>query len=397
MWPPVTANKTTRQPSAMWTRRRVRDLSLGERRLQAQVAADPMHLHHFECSEHSQNGEDGIIAEIFTRIGSGTRSFIEVGASDGVENCTRALLERGWSGVWIEGDGQKALAARRMIGSRPVTVVHAFVDRESILAILSRSGAPISPDLLVIDLDGNDYWVWEAIAPTFKARVVVIEYNAVVGPRLNWVMTYDPSHRWDGTRRHGASLSALASLGSRLGYVLVGCDSQGVNAFFVRSSEAQGFSLRRVRGHFVGPRYGLPFGHPRHAFPAFEADPVPEGEAGLVRLRITRPRSSEVRRSGLVYVAAAADNGASVPIGSSASTPVQLANRWINEDGHRLDGEPERSTQNWRADPGSTAHLVGRAKAPEAPGRYVLEFALVQESVRWFDESVEQAGVWTVS
>ena len=78
---------------------------------------------------------------------------------------------------------------------------------------------------------------------------------------------YNPRHRWDETRRHGAGLAALARLGSSMGYRLVGCDSHGVNAFFVVSSQSQSFSHRSVRDHYVGPRYGLPFGHPRHAYP----------------------------------------------------------------------------------------------------------------------------------
>ena len=123
-------------------------------------------------------------------------------------------------------------------------------------------------------------------------------------------MPYDPNHRWDGTCRHGAGLSALAALGSRFGYELVGCDSHGVNVFFVVSSEAEHFSRRSVRGHYVGPRYALPFGHPRRRFGPFEAEPVPEDEARLVQLNIAPSKRNEVRPSGLVYVHATVENGA---------------------------------------------------------------------------------------
>ena len=76
----------------------VRVLSRQERRLAAKVAADPLHLDRLEHSEYSQDGEDGIVAEIFTRIAPKDRPFIEIGASDGKENCTRALVEQGWQG-----------------------------------------------------------------------------------------------------------------------------------------------------------------------------------------------------------------------------------------------------------------------------------------------------------
>ena len=211
-------------------------------------------------------------------------------------------------------------------------------------------------------------------------------------------MPYDPNHRWDGTCRHGAGLSALAALGSRFGYELVGCDSHGVNAFFVVSSEAEHFSRRSVRGHYVGPRYALPFGHPRRRFEPFEAEPVPEDEARLVQLNIAPSKRNEVRPSGLVYVHATVENGASVPVGSSRSTPVQLAGWWLDAHNRRVAREPERSTQHWRAEPGTTVHLVGRVTAPHVPGRYTLMFGLVQESVRWFDgpAATKTTGDWIV-
>jgi hypothetical protein len=381
------------------TRHRVRVLNRAERTLAAKVASDPLHLHHFERSASSQNGEDGLLAEIFSRIGPKDRSLVEIGASDGTENCTRALIESGWHGVWLEADQSKALAARRLFGDGRLVVVKSFVDRESILAVLDQANVSATPDLLVIDIDGNDYWIWETVSSRYRPRVVVIEYNAAVGPRRHWVMPYDPNHQWDETSWHGASLTALAALGSRLGYTLIGCDSQGVNAFFVSSSEARSFALRPVRYHYVAPRYALPFGHP----PA-RADeigtPLPSGDAWRsVQLNITTPMRRKVRPGGHVYVHARIKNGTTVPIGSAGSTPVRLASYWLDERGQRVAGEPERSIQPWKANAGASAHLVGRARAPTVPGRYMLVFALVQESVRWFDEpsGTQVAGTWSVT
>ena len=397
---PTSKRNSQQGPSARMVRRYVRVLSRLERHLPTKVAADQLHLHlhRFERSEYSQNGEDGILAEIFARIGPRDRSFIEIGASDGAENCTRALVERGWRGVWIEGDQAKAVAARRVIGARPVAVVGSFVDRESIASVLADARASGTPDLLVIDIDGNDYWIWEEVSFRYRARVVVIEYNAIMGPRRRWVMPYNAAHQWDETYWHGASLAALAVLGSRLGYTLIGCDSCGVNAFFVLSSEAGPFPSHPPRYHYVGPRYRLPFGHPRDAFESFEAPVVPDEQCALIRLSLVPPKRTTVRPGGLVYVCATVENGTSVPIGTSRSRPVHLASWWLDEDGRRLPAEPERSVQPWRANPRSTSHLVGRATAPSVPGRYTLVFGLVQETVRWFDEptSTQVAGQWSV-
>ena len=397
-WLPTGGLRSQQDPSPRLIRRYVRVLRRQERHLATRVAAERLHLHRFEHSEYSQNGEDGILAEIFARIGPRDRSFIEIGASDGAENCTRALVELGWNGIWIEGDHAKVISARSLIGSRPVAVVESYIDRESILSVLAAARASDTSDLLVIDVDGNDYWIWEQVSSRYRARVVVIEYNAIMGPRRRWVMPYNAAHRWDETYWHGASLAALAVLGSRLGYTLIGCDSYGVNAFFVLSSEAGPFSSHPPRYHYVGPRYGLPFGHPRDAFESFEAPVVPDEQCALIRLILAPPKRSTVRPGGLVYVGAAVENDTSVPIGASRSWPVQLASWWLDEDGRPLPVERERSVQPWRANPRSSSHLVGRARAPSVPGRYTLVFGLVQETVRWFDEptGTQVAGQWTV-
>ena len=85
-------------------------------------------------------------------------------------------------------------------------------------------------------------------------------------------------------------------------------------------------------------------------------------------------------------------------MGSSRSTPVQLAGWWLDKDKQRLGSEPGRSVQYWRAEPGRAVHLVGRVTAPVVPGRYTLVFGLVQESVRWFDDpaATKTVGDWNV-
>jgi hypothetical protein len=185
----------------------------------------------------SQNGEDGILRELFARIGEGGKYFVEFGVEDGLE-CNAAYLAKygGWSGVMLEGDPDRAEALKRNLGSDKVTTGQAFLTRENIVEIFRRYAVPTDFDLLSIDVDGNDYWIWEALSE-YKPRVVVIEYNATYPPPARWVMSYNPEHRWDGTSYFGASLASLVDLGSKLGYEFVGTESAGLNAFFVRRDQ----------------------------------------------------------------------------------------------------------------------------------------------------------------
>src|SRR5260370_27613128 len=100
-------------------------------------------------------------------------------------------------------------------------------------ATLEAYNVPRNLDLLSIDIDGNDYWVWAAIQK-WRPRLVVIEYNPTFPPHQKWVMKEDLNHRWDGTNYFGASLPSLAALGTKKGFTLVATDSCGINAFFVR-------------------------------------------------------------------------------------------------------------------------------------------------------------------
>jgi hypothetical protein len=230
------------------------------------LLADPLDLRRFEKKVFSQNGEDGIIAEIFRRIETSNRFFVECGIQDGSENNTRALLEHdGWHGLWIETSAAYVAAARSNFGSLPVRIVERHITAENIVGILTDAGVPRDPDLMSVDIDGNDYWIWKAAA-SFRPRVVVIEYNAAYPPGENVVTPYDPDHVWDGTNRFGASLDALTALAAGLGYVLVGCDSRGVNAFFLREdlvSDRFSHAGDGASYHYVSPKYNESrFGHP---------------------------------------------------------------------------------------------------------------------------------------
>jgi hypothetical protein len=199
-------------------------------------------LNRHEYQVFSQNGEDGFIAEVLRRIGVTNRYFVEFGVGEGLENNTAYLLMNGWKGLWIEIDQPSCrvieTGLQRMIRPGRLTVKNCRVSAENIEQIFSEAAVPGQFDLLSIDIDGNDYWVWEAIRH-FSPRVVIIEYNSGLGPHLDWKVAYEPGLKWNGSAYFGASLKALESLGARKGYALVGCTLSGTNAVFVKKDLAR--------------------------------------------------------------------------------------------------------------------------------------------------------------
>ncbi len=233
----------------------------------AAAEASALALAHFERKVYSQQGEDGIIAEIFRRLGTTSRYAVEFGMGDGTECCTRRLFEEdGFSGLLMDGGESNVKTARALHVSRPqVQVVQSFITAENILELFRTARVPADLDLLVVDIDGNDYWVLERILSAFSPRVIVAEYNARWVPPCEWVMRYDADHVWDGTAHFGASLTSLTKLADAHGYALVGCDSRGVNAFFVRKDcVADHFpdAFAGAAHHYAPPRFGRGFGHP---------------------------------------------------------------------------------------------------------------------------------------
>jgi len=208
---------------------------------QDQVHGSP--INRYDQTVYSQHGQDGILLYIFSQTGVGKRRFVEFGMGDGREcNTANLSLNYGWRGLLMDANEENVSGARRYyaerLGARSsnVTIVQATLTRENVNEVLVRNGYEGKIDLLSIDIDGNDYWVWQAINAV-EPRVVVIEYNAILGCEQSITVPYDPNFVV-GKRAsyfyHGASLPALAKLANSKGYVLVGCDLEGTDAFFVR-------------------------------------------------------------------------------------------------------------------------------------------------------------------
>jgi hypothetical protein len=179
-------------------------------------------LHKHERKEYSQNGEDGVIERLFAILGVTNRFYVELGTGPGVECNTRLLRERGWNGVMLDRDfANPALGLHREL-----------VTAENVNALFEKYAVPESFDLLSIDIDGNDYWVWKALSPRYQPRVVVIEFNAGVPADVPVVMPYEPAFRWSGEANCGQSLGALQKVSASKGYALVYATAP--NAYLVR-------------------------------------------------------------------------------------------------------------------------------------------------------------------
>lgn len=211
----------------------------------------------YEFQTFSQNGEDGIVCEIFRRIGVRSRNFVEFGTDVGKEgNCIFLADVLGWHGLFMEGypPFYQRLAAKY----RPtpeVTTRNILVTADNIERLLSEAGVADDIDLLSIDVDGSDLWIWQAMTQC-RPRVVVVEFNSSIPPDRSLAQAESHRESWDGSNFFGASVAALTAVGDEKGYQLVYCELTGTNLFFVQKELAAGFvDPRDVR--LRGPNYYL--------------------------------------------------------------------------------------------------------------------------------------------
>jgi hypothetical protein len=223
----------------------------------------------------SQNGEDAILLGILEETGAPVKTFVEIGIENARE-CNTALLAfvLGWDGLMLEADPLGVAAAqrfsRRMLMGRPnrVEIRQAFVTRENVNALIGGGALGV----LSIDVDGMDYWLWRAVQDA-APRVVVVEYNASMGPEESITVPYradfSAAEAHSSGYYHGASLAALEKLGREKGYALMAVDAAGVNAFFVleairpETSQARSAAelfrphLMRARRHSTEQQWAL--------------------------------------------------------------------------------------------------------------------------------------------
>jgi hypothetical protein len=224
------------------------------------LAGDPKRLENYGFKVYSQSDEDGIIEEIFRRLGIEKGRFCEIGVENGLECNSLYLIHKGWKGVWIEGNkDQKARIENKFasIMRKRLDLVISFVTRENINDLMRQNGVGPDIDFLSIDIDGNDIYVLDAIE--IRPKVICVEYNAKFPASLSKQQAYNPNHVWKGTDYFGSSLRALTEAADKKGYVLVGTNITGANAFFVRKELAEGLFTEagQVDRLYNPPRYWL--------------------------------------------------------------------------------------------------------------------------------------------
>ena len=174
----------------------------------------------FGIKIYSQNEEDGIILYILKHIGIKTKKFIEIGSENGLEcNTTNILKYFDWSGMQIEGNKELHNKAKIQLKKilkekiKNVKLVNSLVTKKNINKIIKKNFKK-EVDLLSIDIDGNDFWIWKEIK-CINPRLVVIEYNSFFGSEISCTIPYNPKFIWDYKKKksyYGASLKALEKL-----------------------------------------------------------------------------------------------------------------------------------------------------------------------------------------
>ena len=194
-----------------------------------------------EASLFSQNGEDGIIRYIFSQIGFESRYFVEFGFGAHQCNSLRLILHENFKGLMMDGSEEQCRIFNLTCKAKGIIDVHAanaFIDRDNLEHLIRSNNVPAEIDFLSIDVDGNDYWFWRCLQ-CINPRVICIEYNSGIGSKYSWTIPYNKEFERFSAHPSGffagASIKALESLGEKKGYRLVGCDTTGTNAFFLRN------------------------------------------------------------------------------------------------------------------------------------------------------------------
>lgn len=176
-------------------------------------ASKEVDLSFYEKRLISQNGEDGVLEKIFSIIPPKTKYYVEFGALDG-HFCsnTKYLREKyGWKGLLLDCTYPD---------NPHIHLYNEFLTAENICDVFAKYKVPAEFDLISIDIDYNDFYVWKALSSRYKPRVVVIEFNCTHNYDEDKVIKYNPLDRWDCTDYYGASILAFYRLGRKLGYSL---------------------------------------------------------------------------------------------------------------------------------------------------------------------------------
>lgn len=194
----------------------------------------------YEFKVFSQNGEDGIIQFLIQNTEIKNKTFVEFGVETYKEANTKfLLLNNGWSGLIIDGDkdAMEKIASSDLHWKYDLKSIGNFITKDNINKIIKSAGIEGEIGLLSVDIDGNDYWVFENI-DCVNPQILIMEYNSMFGDTHKISVPYDEnfvrSQKHYSNLYYGASIAALCDIANKKGYDLVGSNSFGNNLFFIR-------------------------------------------------------------------------------------------------------------------------------------------------------------------
>ena len=215
-------------------------------------------INNYEYKKTSQNNEDGIIEFIFSKIGLKKINFVEIGF-DFYQNNSLNFLGKVNKGLFIDGSENKVIKLKSIIALlypfKNINVVKKFIDKDNLNSIIDdhfHNDQEI--DFFSIDVDGNDYYLFENL--NVRPKIICLEYNFWYGPDVKCSVPYDKNFIWDMRSKYsGASLNSLCELAKRKGYYLIALESHCVNAFFIRSDLKNNFEIIDNIKYFRTPKY----------------------------------------------------------------------------------------------------------------------------------------------
>ncbi len=218
---------------------------------------DIQHIHEAEFKVFSQWGDDGIIQFLINKLEIKNKIFIEFGVQNYTESNTRFLLiNNNWKGLIIDSSEEFMNYVKKdsVYWKYDLTVECSFITAENINSLFSKNKFSGDIGILSIDIDGNDYWVWEKIN-SVSPDIVITEYNSLFGCKYPVTIPYEPAFtRQKAHYSHlywGTSLKALYSLALKKGYVFIGCNSNGNNAYFIKKEKANGLKALSAEEGYV--------------------------------------------------------------------------------------------------------------------------------------------------
>lgn len=174
-----------------------------------------------------------------------------------IDSCENILITKNWNGLIIEGNDENIATIQDKYKDKNVAIENRFVTIDNINKIFKKHNVPKNFEVLCIDIDGMDYWIWAALK--YNPKILCIEYNSIHKPPKLAVQEYKRDSIWNGTRWFGASLQSLVNLGKKKGYELIGCKEDGSDAFFVKKEYLKLFKIQdnSAKNLFKKPTYGV--------------------------------------------------------------------------------------------------------------------------------------------